>query len=216
MVERSEFSKETSYTKIYPKIPTAPDQDFIEANSYRMNEILDIRKYFENEKEKRRKTHKKYSKAISVSFATEDVLFATSVGLGVSGVGLLATIVAAPIALGLEISALGVSVGSIILKFIGKKLQRKIERHLKILTLIEAKLNTIQDHISKAIEDGNITHEEYILISQEKTKYEEMVEEIRSQHKKIQNEKSDTETQEVVQQMKSFLDDLKKSKSKSK
>ena len=49
-----------------------------------------------------------------------------------------------------------------------------------IVTIAESKLNTIQNHVSKAIQDGCISQEEFVLISEERSKYLEMKENIRT------------------------------------
>jgi hypothetical protein len=59
----------------------------------------------------------------------------------------------------------------------------KAEKHEKIKTLTEAKLNTISDHISKALKDDMISDEEYSLILDELEKFYSMKEEIRSKIK---------------------------------
>lgn len=164
---------------IYPLIPTAPPQDAIEANSYRIQKILDIQNCFEKNKEDRRKILKKYTKALSAINVTDTVLTTAAIGMGATGAGLL-TIVAVPIVLGMEIAALGTGVGTIILKYINKKLQQKVEKHKQIFILSEAKLNTIHNHILKAIEDEKISEEEFRLILEEESKFSAMKEEIRT------------------------------------
>ena len=59
----------------------------------------------------------------------------------------------------------------------------KAEKHEKIKVLAEAKLNTISDHISKALIDGVVDDKEFSLILSELEKYKEMKEEIRKKIK---------------------------------
>ena len=54
----------------------------------------------------------------------------------------------------------------------------KAEKLEKIKVLAEAKLNTISDHISKALIDGVVDDKEFSLILSELEKYKEMKEEI--------------------------------------
>ena len=56
----------------------------------------------------------------------------------------------------------------------------KAEKHEKIKMLASAKLNTINDHISKALKYETILDEEYSLSLSESTKFRQMKEEIRS------------------------------------
>ena len=56
----------------------------------------------------------------------------------------------------------------------------KTKKHDQIRTLADAKLNTIDEYVSKAIEDGDISHEEFVLINSELKKFNEMKEKIRA------------------------------------
>ena len=56
----------------------------------------------------------------------------------------------------------------------------KTRKHDQIRTLADVKLNTIDEYISKAIEDGDISHEEFVLINSELKKFNEMKEKIRA------------------------------------
>ena len=60
------------------------------------------------------------------------------------------------------------------------KLNKKAKKHNEIRVLAESKLNTIGSHVSKAIEDGCISQEELVLINEERPKYSEMKENIRT------------------------------------
>ena len=101
-------------------------------------------------------------------------------GLGIGGVGLLSTVVAAPAALGLKIAALCWGLASVLCKFGGLRLQTKAKKHDEILVLAESKLNTISDHISKALEDHAISDDEFRLIVSEAGKYQDMKTQIRA------------------------------------
>ena len=69
-------------------------------------------------------------------------------------------------------------------KLVGRRLQAKAARkHDSIRGLAEAKLNTIADRISVALNDDKITEEEFGLILSEVDKYNQMKAEIRGQQK---------------------------------
>ena len=51
--------------------------------------------------------------------------------------------------------------------------------------LAKSKLNNIEKLISKALDDMKISHEEFIIISNEKDKYERMKYKLRSESKKL-------------------------------
>ena len=77
----------------------------------------------------------------------------------------------------------GAGVFSAVGRVVNRKLSLKAEKHKRIKTLAEAKLNMISDYVSKALEDDYISDDEYSLILNELTKFNEMKEEIRSEIK---------------------------------
>lgn len=87
-------------------------------------------------------------------------------GMGICGMGLLSTIIVAPIVLSLEIPAFVCSVLGVNRKFIGQRLLVKAKKH-KIRILAESKLNMVMDHVSHALMDGQISEEEFLLIMYE-------------------------------------------------
>ena len=107
----------------------------------------------------------------------------TSVGLAASGVGLLATIIAAPVALGLQAGAIVCRLLGAGGKLVGRRLQAKARKHDLIHSLAESKLNTIADRISVALNDDKISEEEFCLILSEVDKYNQMKNEIRGRQK---------------------------------
>ena len=109
----------------------------------------------------------------------DDCLVVTAIGLGITGVGLLSTIVAAPAVIGME----AVSIVMGLLRVIGnraiKKMSLKIEKHEKIAMLAVSALNTISSLISKALLGDSISDEEYSLILLEFETFTRMKEDLR-------------------------------------
>ena len=153
-------------------------------DGFRLHEISDIKHQLENERDIRFGLYKKYHRAINFIDGFDAALVTISMGLGVAGVGLLSTIVAAPVVLGMEVAAGAAGVAGITLKFISRKLKKKEMKHDQISTLAASKLNTISDHVSTAIEDGKISKEEFHLILSELNKYHSMKDEIRNKSRK--------------------------------
>ena len=93
----------------------------------------------------------------------DNCLDVTAIGLGITEVGLLSTIVAAPAAI--EMEAVSIVMG--LLRVVGnranKKMSLKIENHEKIKMLAVSAFNTISSLISKSSDDSN-SDEEYSLI----------------------------------------------------
>ena len=73
------------------------------------------------------------------------------------------------VTLALEASASVSGFLGLTFKFISCKLHAKIRRHEAIRILAISKLNTISDLISKALDDNQITDEEFKMISSELT-----------------------------------------------
>ena len=178
--------KKLNADQLYPTLPSAPHLD--EGQGYRLQKINEIQRALEDEREKRQNLSKKYHRVVKIISNAGSALVATSMGLGVAGVGLLSTIVAAPIVIAMEATALGTGLLGIIGGQVNKRLMRKAEKHEKIKVLAEAKLNTISDLISKALTDNKVCDEEYALILSELTKYHQMKEEVRSKTKKVIDE----------------------------
>ena len=101
-------------------------------------------------------------------------------------------------------------VGSIILKYINKKLQHKADKHRQILVLLESKINTIHNHISKALEDGRISEEEFQFILEEENKYRDMLAAIRHHDRITEAKNHENHTNEkdaLVRKIKAFLEE---------
>ena len=107
------------------------------------------------------------------------MLRAASEGLAASGIGLLSTIIAVPVAVGLQAGAIVCGLVGAGGKFIGRRLGVKARKHDQIRVLAESKLNTIADRISTALTDDKISEEEFRLILSEVDKYNQMKAEIR-------------------------------------
>ena len=146
--------------------------------SFRLNKISDIQNLLENNIKERRSLNKKYSKASKIVNVTEVGLTTASIGMGSVGIGLLTTVIAAPITLGLEIAAIVAGSLSVLCKVINRKLIKKAQKHKEITILAQAKLNTVLDLISKAINDNKISDEEFTLILNEYVKFQTMKEQI--------------------------------------
>ena len=147
---------------------------------FRLQEISRLRKHLEDEKDKRSQLYKKYRRGINAVDAVDTALISASMGMGIGGVGLLTTVIAAPVVLGLEIAALGCGLLGVAGKFIGRRLSVKAKKHDEVRVLAESKLNTIADHVSRALTDGQISDEEFRLIIDEAQKYTQMKAEIRA------------------------------------
>ena len=153
-------------------------------HSYRLKVISDVQKFLEEEITKRDAFSKEYFRIARITSNVDNVLITITLGAGITGAALLTTVVAAPIVLGLEIGAATTGLISLLGNVLVRKTTLKAEKHLKISMLAKAKLDTISTHISEALMDNKISHDEFKLIMEELNKYKAMKEEIRSNTKK--------------------------------
>ena len=84
--------------------------------------------------------------------------------LGITGVGLLSTIVAAPAVIRMKAVSNVMGLLWVVGNHAIKKMSLKIEKHEKIVMLAVSTLSNISSLISKALSDGSISDEEYSLI----------------------------------------------------
>ena len=81
--------------------------------------------------------------------------------------GLLSTIIAAPVVVALEAAAVACGLAGIAGKYISRRLLVKAKKHDEIRVLALSKLNSITDVISNALRDGHISPEEFKLVLDE-------------------------------------------------
>ena len=149
-------------------------------HAYRLQAISDMKKQLENERDKRASLYKKYHRGSNILDGFDVGLTSMSMGMGVVSASLLATIVAAPISMGLIIGTFTCGTLSVIGKFISKRLAVKAKKHQDVKMLADSKVNTISDLVSSALMDSHVSDEEFKLIISEVKKYGEMKNDIRS------------------------------------
>ena len=113
----------------------------------------------------------------------DNCLGVTTIGLGITGVGLLSTIVAAPTVIGIETISNVMGLLRVVRNQAIKKLSLKREQNEKIAMLAVSSLNTISSLISKALSDDCISDEEYSLILLEFETFTRMKEDLREKSK---------------------------------
>ena len=113
----------------------------------------------------------------------DNCLVVTAIGLDITGVRLLSTIVGAPAVIRMEAV-------SIVMEFLGvignraiKKMSLKIEKDEKVAMLALSSLNIISSLIAKALADDSISDEEYSLILLEFETFTRMKEDLREKSK---------------------------------
>ena len=161
---------------LYPGLPG----EAVLGQSYRLREISQLRKRLEDERDKRGQLYKKYRRGVNALDGVDTAMLTAGMAMGIGGVGLLTTIVAAPVVLGLEIAAVACGVLGVTGKFVSRRLAAKAKKHNEIRVLAESKLNTIHGHVSDALMDGDVSDVEFRLIVDEVDKYNQMKAQIRA------------------------------------
>ena len=174
-------------------------------NTFRLQKIDDIQKIIEAERDKRASLYKKYNKIINTITKLEAFSAAVGLGLAAGGVTAISGVISSPIGFALEGVAIACGVIALATNFFNNKLRSKVEKHDEIRVLAESKLNTICEHISQALEDGVISQEEFLLITKELAKFNEMKESIRTKQKPASVPDNDRAIQEALDKQKKEL-----------
>ena len=149
-------------------------------NKYRLDEINKIKDYFNNEIKERKDIIKKLKKYL-VSFDYLDKIFITlSASFGTLSIASYASVVGIPAGITGASLTLVFTIGTGISKSLLKLTKKRKKKHNKIIVLAKNKLNTIDTLLSSALNDSEITHEEFTNIINEENIYEIIKENIKS------------------------------------
>ena len=150
------------------------------ANKYRLDEVNKIRDYFDNEMKERKDIIKKLNKYF-VSFDYLDKIFITlSASFGTLSIASQATVIGIPAGITGASLTLRFTIGTGISKSLLKVTKKRKKKHNKIIELAKSKLNTIDTLLSSALNDSEISHEEFSNIITEKNIYENIKENIKN------------------------------------
>ena len=152
---------------IYPAVP----RDVGDPQNFRLRKICDVQTTLDREIDHYRLVQKKYKRlrriAQGTAFTFGSVATITSsAGLGVSTTG-IGVVVGGPLAGIAGIFGLvGVAAG-----VVSQKLNGKVSKHEDTMVLAQSKKNTINEPVSKALENGEVSDEEFRLILREQEQY---------------------------------------------
>ena len=151
-----------------------------DVTKYRLDEINNIKEYFNPEIKERKDIIKKISKYI-VAFDYADKVFITlSASLGTLSIASYATIVGIPAGIaGASLNLIFTITTGVVKTFLNITREKK-KKHNKIIALARSKLNIIENLISQALIDFEITHEEFSKTIYEKNNYEQIIDNIKS------------------------------------
>ena len=164
---------------MYPTLPKDGDGE-----TFCLQQTCDALQKLENETKHYETVRKKYKRyrdflsKVSVSAGTLSFISSASgVGTVFSGVGIPA---------GASLGAIGLVCGllSVLTGAIAQKVSHKVNKHKQTVAICQSKVNSIKDRISKALNDNQISDEEFSNIISELEKYHEMKRDIRTKNRK--------------------------------
>ena len=173
---------------------TAKPSSSERANKYRLDEINKIRDYFNNEIKERKDILKKLNKYL-VSFDYLDKIFITlSASFGTLSIASYTSVVGIPASITGASLTLVFTIGMDISKSLLKLTKKRNKKHNKIIVSAKNKLNTIDTLLFSALNDSEISHEEFTNIINKENIYEIIKENIKSMTEPIDDppEKSTT------------------------
>ena len=175
--------KQPTAPSLYPELPVEDGQN------YRLQKISEIEQTLIKERENRQALYKKYKRSINATDGVDTTLISGSVIMG--GIG-----IAVPFMLPLEIAAIVCGVAGVCVKFIRRRLHSKAKKHYEIKTLAESKLNSVKDLISKALNDGQMSEQEFKMVLDELERYNTLKDKTRSKQSGV----SEVERKKLIEE----------------
>ena len=145
----------------YPKLDVPEETGDHEIRKFRLSEITKIQSELEKDLGSYSRTKRKYSSVFNAATymnGGSSALGALSAG---GSVGLLASGVGVPMALPLGVLSLTLGAFSIVISAFNKKIKAKLEKHTAVVQLILAKLQSFRLLTNKALQDSQISDEEF-------------------------------------------------------
>ena len=153
------------------KQPTAPiyrELPSEDGQNYRLQKISEREKQLIIEKDARKALYKKeYKRGVNLTDGVDTALI--SACIIIAGIGLTV-----PVMLPLEIAAIVCGCMGACEKLMRHKLMSKAQKHYEIKTIGESKLNSVKNFISKALNDGRISEEEFKIVLDELDRYDDL------------------------------------------
>ena len=153
--------------------------ELTDVNKYRLDEINQIKEYFDNEIKERKDIIKKLNKYL-VSFDYLDKIFITlSASFCVLSIASYAAAVGIPVGIAVSSLTLIFTIGTGLNKSLLKVTKKRKKKHNKIIALAKSKLSMIETLLSSTLNDSKISNKEFTNIITEKNIYENIKENIK-------------------------------------
>ena len=158
---------------------TAKPSSSERANKYRLDEINKIRDYFNNEIKERKDVIKKLNKYLVSSDYLHKIFITLSASFGTLSIASYVSVVGIPPGITGASLTLVFTIGTGIIKSLLKVTKKRRKKQNTIIVLAKNKLNTIDILLSSALNDSEISHEEFANIITETNIYEIIKENIK-------------------------------------
>ena len=173
-----------STEKLYPALPSAPQSDD-ESHIYRLKKIEEVEVFLRAEISEREKLYKKFKRHATTTQILDHTLITATVITGSGSIVTLCTGVGLPASIALASVSLILSLTTVITRKTSKLYDTKAKKHDKITVLAQTKLDSVHDTVSKAINDGHISPEEFQRVIHEKQRYLLLKQGIRAKTKRV-------------------------------
>lgn len=169
--------KEFTEINFYPLdvIDVPPPELKIHQNvdsNFRISQIISYNEYLAQEISKRESAIKSFKYVEWICFLLEMILVCLDITLG------LVSVITQYNTPALSSICVFITTLATFIRNITKKHMKKIEKHQSLFFLTKNKLAIVKEKYTLAIRDGNISHEEYVVIIDEFEKYQKLRKEI--------------------------------------
>ena len=156
------------------------DMNLNEITKFRLDEINKVKEYLNNEIKERKIALNKISKYVIIFDYTDKIFITLPTSFGTLSIVSHVTVVGIPVGVAGASLTLICTVATGIVKKMLNVTRKQKKKHDKIITLAKNKLSIVETLISESLIDFDISHDEYAKIIDEKVKYENIKENIRS------------------------------------
>ena len=177
---------------IYPNLSVTQSNE----QQIRLNKIIEIKNYFLGEIRERELISKNLSKYIASLDYFDKSLNVLSILSGSISIASFATVIGAPAGIIGASCGFTFSITSGFVKKFLKTIRNKKKKHNKIVMLARSKLNSIENKISKALTDNEISYEDFQTIINEEKRYRELKESIRM----VSSHRGDAEKVDLIEE----------------
>ena len=150
------------YSNIHPNLSATPLSN---QQQFKLSKINEIKDYFVAEIKERELMSKRLSKYIASFDYFDKPLIVLSVTTGSISVASFATVIGAPVRMASASFSLAFSISTGILQKLLKTTRNKKKKHSKIVIIARTKLNSMESKVSKALINNEISHEDFMTIT---------------------------------------------------